>query len=60
MTLADLLPWLNLLLVPMIGATWHVAGALVKLKTEIVVLQTMHEEHQRRIGKLESNLGELR
>jgi hypothetical protein len=51
--MAELLPWLNLLLIPIAGAAFKASAVLVRL-------ETIQLEHARRLGKLESDFGELR
>lgn len=53
MTIADLLPWLNLLLVP-------IAAFVVRIKTDVAQGQVLQAEHQRRLDALEGRVTELR
>ena len=55
----ELLPWLNLLLLPAIGAMWRAAIELGHVKARLVELGTLQAEHQRRLSKMESELGDL-
>lgn len=58
--IADLLPWLNLLLVPMVKALWGIHSNVSDISRKQASAEVLLEEHQRRLAKLESNLGELR
>lgn len=48
--LADLLPWLNLLLVPLVRT-------VMQIRVDLVQIQTRHEDHTRRLVALEAKKG---
>ena len=46
MTIAEVLPWVNLLLVPAIGM-------LMRIQTALATIQAVQDEHKRRLDRLE-------
>lgn len=52
MTVIELLPWLNLLLIPAVGLMLRVSNALTRL-------DTLQREHARRLDRIESDLIDL-
>ena len=52
MTIAEALPWINLLLVPLFGV-------VLKINHRLAVLETSQKDHARRLDRLESDLAGL-
>lgn len=52
-TATDLLPWLNLLMVPAVGM-------LTKISAQLARLEAVQSEHARRLDRIDSDLAELR
>lgn len=59
MNVADLLPWLNLLLVPIGKALWSIHANVSEVHRTQIAAEVRLEEHQRRLAKLESGLADL-
>ncbi|MFT3665581.1 hypothetical protein [Piscinibacter sp.] len=53
MTLADILPWLNLLMLPGVSL-------LLRITRQLAVLETRQDEQARRLERIDSDLAELR
>lgn len=45
--MSELLPWLNLLLMPALGMLWRIS-------TQLATLQAVQGEHSRRLDRLEA------
>lgn len=56
---ADLLPWLNLLLVPIVKALWSIHSNVSEIHRTQAAVEVRLEEHQRRLARLESGLADL-
>ena len=50
---AELLPWLNLLLVPVFGLVVRLASDLASIKAELRATGQQLERHERRLEQLE-------
>jgi len=49
MTVADLLPWLNLLLLPALGLLSRISG-------QLATLEAVQREHERRLNSIEARI----